>query len=185
MTADRPATPPPTSPEEIAMAPYDQLRKEIVDHPVRHTEMPTEHAISLPVPTLRWSVPAVACFAGPAARAPGRPLRLGTPDRWWALHPQSRRLVGYGLVAALPFAGTGLADEVVVDRTGRTIGEVAEELRLLGELMDAAAPAFFAGGPADATLRHDLLAVLTSAVTPAALPWYQALAPDLLSWLEG
>jgi len=167
------------------MTPYDQLRKEIGDHPVRRAEVPTEHAISLPVPTLRWSVPVFACFAGAAARAPGRPLRLGAPDRWWALHAQTRRLVAYGLVAALPFMDTAPAGEVVVDRTGRTVAEVAEELRLLGELMDAAAPAFFAGATVDAALRDDLREVLTSAVTPAALSWYQALAPDLFSWLEG
>lgn len=173
-----------TRPVLAHLVPYLQVRKEFLDHPVRHTEVPVEHAISLPVPTLRWSLPGYAGFAGPATRTPGQPLRLGIPDRWWALHAEHRGLIGYGLTAALPFAALG-ADPVLVDRSGRSVADAHEDLQLLDELMDQAAASFLASSAADGALRNDLLEALTTNVTDPVLPWYRAFAPDFFSWLEG
>lgn len=173
-----------TRPAPAHLVSYRQVRKEFLDHPVRHAEVPVEHAISLPVPTLRWSLPGYGGFAGPATRAPGQPLRLGTPDRWWALHAEHHRLIGYGLIAAFPFAALG-ADQVLVDRSGRSVADAHEDLRLLDELMDQVAGSFLAGSASDAALRSDLLEALTTNVTDPILPWYRAFAPDFFSWLEG
>ena len=163
---------------------YGQLRKEFLNHPVRHAEVPVEHSISLPLPTLRWSVPAYAGFASPAVRAPNQPLRLGTPDRWWALHAQYRSLIGYGLTTAVPFAVLS-PGEVLVDRAKRSLSGVREDLRLLDELMDQAASLFLAGSAADASLRSDLLEAVVANVTESVMPWHRALVPDFFSWLEG
>lgn len=171
--------------QELTPAPYKQIRKNFAEHAVRHTEVPIEHAISLPIPTLRWSLPAFAGFAGPAVRAPGRPLRLAPPDRWWALDAEGRRLIGYGLIRALPFSDEFEGNEVIVERDGRSLADLQEDLRLLDQLMDQAVPPFFAGAQSDAVIRVDLLEVLTAQVTDAVAPWYRRLAPDFFQWLEG
>lgn len=170
-------------------APYEQIRKNFVEHAVRHAEVPIEHAISLPIPTLRWSLPGFAGFAGPAVRVPGRPLRLAPPDRWWALHAEGRHLIGYALIKALPFSDKLGTNEAIVDRPGRSITDLQEDLQLLTQLMDQAVPPFFAGSKAgskiDPAIGGDLLEVLTAHVTDAVTPWYQRLAPDFFQWLEG
>src|SRR5260370_32366411 len=88
--------------------PYEQIRAYATGHPVRHAEVPVEHALSLPLPTLRWSVAGYATFAGPAVRAPGRPMQLGAPDRWWVVGAQRRELAVYALTSSLPFASSPL-----------------------------------------------------------------------------
>jgi hypothetical protein len=169
--------------DELTPVSYRQLRREFAEHPVRQAEVPIEHAISLPVPTRRWSVASFAGFAGPARRAPRQPLRLGAPDRWWAVGTGRGRLVAYGLTAALPFGATAGPELVVVDRTGRSLAGAEEDLRRLDELMDQAAAAFLAGSAGDRLVRSDLLEVFALNVTDAVLPWYRALAPDFFDWL--
>jgi hypothetical protein len=171
--------------EGLTPAPYEQIRKNFAEHPVRYAEVPVEHAISLPIPTLRWSLPSFAGFAGPAVRAPARPLRLAPPDRWWALHAEGRPLIGYNLVSALPFSDDLGSDEAIVDRAGRSLTDLEEDLQVLNHLMDQAAAPFFAGSEIDAATGSDLLEVLTTHVTVAVVSWYRRLAPDFFQWLEG
>ena len=66
--------------------------------------VPIEHAVSLPMPTMRWSSPVFAVFAGPALRRPGRPLELHPPDRWWAVDAESGDLVAYALTSHIALA---------------------------------------------------------------------------------
>ena len=49
---------------------YQEFRKRQATHMLRQTEIPVEHAISLPLPTLRWNRPAYIAFASPAIRRP-------------------------------------------------------------------------------------------------------------------
>lgn len=163
--------------------PYARVRKEFANHPVRFAEVPVEHFLSLPVPTMRWQRPGFAGFACPATRSPGQPQRVGAPDRWWALQAHRARLLGYGLVAAIPLSAQRF-EPVTVDRRDRSVAELEEDLGLLAELMDGAVAPFLAGERGDETARGDLREVFTAAVTPSVLPWYQALAPDFLAWLE-
>jgi hypothetical protein len=164
--------------------PYEQIRKNFRENSVRHTEVPVEHSISLPLPTLRWSVPSFTGFAGPAVRAPGRPLRLAPPDRWWALDRSGRRLIGYALTSVVPFAEASITGDVSVDQADRTIAELQEDLRLLDELMDQAIGPFFASASAATTVGSDLREALISAATTAVVPWYRQLAPDFFAWVE-
>jgi hypothetical protein len=174
-----------TQDRELVPAPYEQIRKNFAEHPVRHAEVPIEHAISLPMPTLRWSLPCFAGFAGAAVRVPNRPLRLAPPDRWWALHAEGRRLIGYGLTSALPFSEDLGSQEAVVDRSGRSLADLEEDLRLLNQFMDQVVPLFFAGSRIDPIIGGDLLEALSAYVTDAVEPWYRELAPDFFRWMEG
>jgi hypothetical protein len=163
---------------------YATARKELMDHDLLRMEVPTTHALSLPVPTLRLGEGVFAGFAGPAVRVPRRPMSLGTPDRWWALHLRTRRLVVYALCSAVPLPHDPAPGPITVDRTGRTNAQLAEELRVLDELMDAARPAFLSGNTGSPTIRTDLAEAFAAAVTPGVVGWYHALAPDFFSWLE-
>jgi hypothetical protein len=174
-----------TQPEELTPAPYRELRRDFADRAVRRAEVPVEHAVSLPVPTLRWSVASFAGFAGPALRVPRQPLRLAPPDRWWAIDARSCRLVAYGLTSALPFGASGGSELVVADRSGRSVADVEDDLRRLDELMDRAAGPFLNGAAGDPLARRDLVEVFALNVTDAVLPWYRALAPDFFGWLAG
>lgn len=171
--------------QQPTIDPYRVLRAEFALHRVRADHVPVEYAVSLPMPTLRWTKPSIAGFAGPAARTPGRPLRLAPPDRWWAVDIHSRELVCYALTEAVPFGLPADADSIEVDHGDRTIEAMQENLRTLDELMDRAIGHFFHGTTSEPAVRADLTAVLAAAVTDSALPWYRALAPDFFSWLDG
>lgn len=170
--------------DEPRLLPYEQIRKEFAGHPVRQAEVPVEHSVSLPLPTLRWGAPAYAVFAGPARRVPGSPLELSTPDRWWALAAGGHRMLAYGLVSAVPFADELPPGPVTVVPAARSVAQAREGLRVLGELMDEAAPLFFRGEPGDETVRRDLAEALSAEIAEALRPWYAALVPDFFAWLE-
>jgi hypothetical protein len=175
----------PTLAPHTAPMTYATARTEFARQGVRGTDVPMEHSLSLPVPTRRWTRPGFAGFACPVNRVPRQPLRLGPPDRWWAIQAHRPRLLVYGLTAALPFADTAF-ETVTVDRGDRSLARLAEDLRQLDELMDRVVEPFLAGEPAaatEATLRADLLGVFTANVTEAVLPRYTALAPDFFTWL--
>ncbi len=172
-------------PQPGAFRPYEQVSAEVTKHPLRQAEVPVEHHVSLPLPTLRWALPSWAVFAGPARRAPGQPLTLGTPDRWWALDARHRGLLGYALTVVTPFTAYLPPGPVIISPPRRTITALKEDLAVLGELLDAVAPAFFAGETGDPTSRADLLDALTVAHLREAAPWYRALVPDFFTWLEG
>jgi hypothetical protein len=163
---------------------YDEIQSEIATHPACEAEVPTEFAISLPMPTLRWRVPAYASFAGPAVRIPPEPVRLGTPDRWWALDARQRKLLGYALTAVVPFADSLTPTEVILSTPQGGMDELEQDLDRLSELVDAAAPAFFDREPGEPALRAELLTTLTTVHLFEAAPWYRALAPDFFAWLE-
>jgi hypothetical protein len=163
---------------------YADVRRQFGAHPMRISEIPVEHAISLPVPTLRCGEPGYAGFAGPARRVPHAPLQLGAPDRWWVLGAQRRGLLLYGLTGAMPFTEKLSPEQATLPPVTRSLAAVEEDLRVLDVLMDQAAGEFFAGRPADTDLGTDLLAVLTAHVSPTVLSWYRGLAPDFFGWLE-
>jgi hypothetical protein len=172
-------------PTPVPFLSYAQIQADAVNHPIRRAEVPVEHAISLPLPTLRWTLPGYACFAGPARRVPGQPLRLRAPDRWWVLDARRHALLGYALTTAVPFAADLSPGEVEVTSTGRDVAARREDLKALGELVDVAARRFFAGETGDPVLRSDLIETLTTDHLREAEPWYRALTPDFFAWLDG
>ena len=164
--------------------PYEQIAKEFAEHPVRTAEVPVEHFISQPLPTLRWSRPAHAWFACPAARIPGQPLELDTPERWWAIGAEHGRLLAYALVSAVRFADPMPKGPMIVRPVGGALSAVREDRRLFGALLTEVAPAFFAGERGDRTVRSDLAEILGQVLPADAMSWYQGLARDFFDWLE-
>jgi hypothetical protein len=173
-----------TSTTNTARLSYADARRLFGTHPIRISEIPVEHAISLPVPTLRCGAPGYAGFAGPARRVPHAPLQLGAPDRWWVLGVQRGALLLYGLTTAVRFMEKLSPEQVTLPPVTRSLAAVEEDLRILDMLMDRAGGEFFAVRPADADLVTDLLAVLTAHVSPMVMSWYRGLAPDFFGWLE-
>lgn len=172
-------------PPAVTLLGYARARADFATHQLRVGDIPVEHEISLPVPTLRFGAPGYAGFAGPARRRPGQPLRLGAPDRWWVLGAARRGLLVYARTTAVPFtAGPLRPDWAELPPVTRDLDAIEEDLRLLDSLAQRAVPEFFDGRPGDAALRADLAAVLTAHVTPQITDWYRALTPDFFAWLE-
>jgi hypothetical protein len=164
---------------------YGEVRRRSARLRLRAEEVPTGHEVSLPLPTLRWGRPGYASYAGPAVRAPGAPLRLGTPDRWWLVRADDLRLVTYSLVTAVEFSPDLPDGPVVLPPSGRSREEGRLDDELFNELMTAAVPMFFAGDRPTGTLRADLAAVLGAVVPAEVRPWTDRLAPDFFGWLTG
>jgi hypothetical protein len=163
---------------------YSEVRNRQRTHPVRQSEVPVEHAVSLPVPSKRWLGPAYAFFAAPAARAPDRPQEQGPPDRWWVVDAHGGRLIVYALCAAVPFAPEAAFQAVTLPPVTRTLDELRAALKAIDALMDAAVPAFFAGQPGDPAARKALADALQAHLPQPLQPQYRALAPDFFAWLE-
>jgi hypothetical protein len=164
--------------------PYDRVAEEFTGHPLRVAEVPVEHYISELLPTMRWSRPAYAGFAAPAAAAPGEPLEVDTPDRWWGIDARNGGLLVYARVFVMAFPESLPEGPVTVQPTSRTLSAVTEGQKLLGELLTAAVPAFFGGESGDSDLRGDLAEVIGQVLPEELMPWYKALVPDFFDWLE-
>lgn len=163
---------------------YSEIVKRMMAHPLRQSEVPIEHSISLPLPTKRWGAPAYAFFASPAVRIRGEPMQQESPDRWWLISPYGGRVILYALWSALPFAeNAGWSDVTIPPATG-SIKEDEEMLANIRLLMDSLAPEFFAGHARDASSRKALSDSLAAHIEAPLMPQYRALAPDFFAWLE-
>jgi hypothetical protein len=164
--------------------PYNQAAKEFGAHLLRAAEVPLNNFVSEPLPTVRWSLPAYAGFAGPATGISPEAPAYGTPDCYWGIGAEDGRLVVYARVEAIPFAPSLPEGPLIVQGTGRSLSAALEDRRLFGELMTAAAPAFFSGENGDSIVRGDLAEVLGQVLPSELMPWYRAFAPDFFEWLE-
>lgn len=162
---------------------YGEIRKRQRTHVLRQTEVPVDHAVSLPFPTLRWSRPAYASFAGPAIRRPGQPAEQDAPDRWWAVDAATGRLVVYALWSAVPFASASWGRTSLPAPSG-SIAALQSLVQTIDLLMESLAPAFFGGQPGDAQARQALSSALAAFIPEPLWPQIQALAPDFLAWLQ-
>ena len=100
-----------TIPATAITTPYRELRKLAVPAGV-----PIEHFASIPLPTRRWSTPALASFAAPGHRRPGQPMELSPPDRWWAVDVARRSLLAYNLISAVSFTSETISQRVVLSQ---------------------------------------------------------------------
>lgn len=163
---------------------YGEIRKRQRTHMLRQTEVPVEHAVSLPFPTLRWGLPAYACFASPAIRRPGQPAEQEPPDRWWAVDAATGHLVVYARWSAVPFAGDVAWIRVSLPAPSGSIAALQSLMQTVDLLMESLAPAFFAGQPGDAQARQALASALAAFIAEPLWPQVQALAPDFFAWLR-
>jgi hypothetical protein len=163
---------------------YTQIRQRLQEHPLRQTEIPIEHAVSLPVPTMRWGEPAYAFFASPAERKPGQPIRQGPPDRWWAFRALGGELLVYSLSTVYPFTRDQAWMSIDVPPAATSVAVLQQMLKDILEMADTVTPAFFSGEPGDHEVRVALARVLFLFLPPVLLDQYRALGPDFFQWLE-
>jgi len=164
---------------------YSDIRQRQRNSPLRQAEIPIEHAVSLPMPTLRFGTPVYASFASPAHRQPQQPMQQGAPDRWWAVDATSGHLVLYAMVTAVPIIAGADWTTVTLPTVERSVEELRQTLAQIEEQMNALAPAFFAGEAADASARAALAQSLQAILPDPLLPQYRAMASDFFHWLEG
>jgi hypothetical protein len=163
---------------------YTEIVGLLPRHSLRLKEVPTEHLVSLALPTMRFGEPAYVWFAAPARRRPGEPMRLSPPDRWWALTAHGATLLLYARTVIVPM---GLEQEAPASAEWRTppgedVTARAVRLRALEAVMATVSQDFFAGRPA--TAGAALAAELEAATGGAELaPFYRAMAPDFWAWL--
>jgi hypothetical protein len=163
---------------------YSELRERQKSNVMLRSEVPIEHAVSLPLPTLRWEEPAYAYFAAPALRTPDAPMQQSAPDRWWVLAAHGGRLLIYALAKALAFPSDQMFEPVTLPRLSMSRDELRQSLKTMEELLDALAPQFFAGEAGDQVLRKNLAAMLAEMLPQPLQPQYRALTPDFFAWLE-
>src|SRR5437870_13877920 len=102
---------------------YKDMRKRQRTDMLRQSEIPVEHAVSLPMPTKRWLGPTYASFARPALRRPGQPMEQGAPDRWGVVDAHGGRLIIYALWRVMAFAQGVSWTTITLPRTEQTIAE--------------------------------------------------------------
>src|SRR5262249_24604337 len=125
-----------------------------------------------------------AFFASPALRTPGKPVEQGPPDRWWAAQAHGGGIMIYALWQVARYAEDANWSTVVLPPVSRSIDEMRQALKNIEELMDALAPAFFAGEKGDDQARKELAEALAATLPEPIMPQYRALAPDFFAWLE-
>ncbi len=152
------------------------------NHPVRDAEIPIEHTLSIPMPTLRFKSPAYAGFSSPTTVTPRDPIVQGAPRHWWLLDAVSGRLILFAACRIYPFAETAFAEFTYPEVTQAADEMEADWERVL-QRMEELAPAFFSGQEADAKSRKALADGLSNNFPEPLLAQYQALAPDFFAWL--
>jgi hypothetical protein len=163
---------------------YAELKKRQKVHCLRQAEIPVGHVISLLLPTQRWGGNGYACFASPAQRIPGEPLRQAPPDRWWVVDAYSGHLLQYALWDVLPYALGMQWDTVTLSPPTSSLQALQQMMQRLEQLLENVAEPFFLNKPDPPGLRSELRSSLHSYIPAPLLPQYRELVPDLFSWLE-
>ncbi len=144
--------------------------------------VPIGHAVSLPLPTLRFGIPAYAAFASPSVREPEQRVVQGPPDRWWLLDARTGAVAIFALCALHPFAQVHFT-KTALPRPIGTVAGLRQQLKDIQGQIDTLAPIFLRGEHGDKEARHQLHRALVARIPEVLWPQYEALAPDFLSWL--
>lgn len=151
---------------------------------LQHQEVPIGHAVSLPMPTLRWGQPAYASFASPAHRVPGQPISQDVPDRWWIIDAANGHLMLYALTKVQSFSNHQEWTTQTLPNVTRTMAELNQAMLRLRDLMTEQIPLFFAGEPGDPLARQEMGKLLPVFIAGPLLAQYRALTPDFFQWLN-
>ena len=163
---------------------YSEARRHLMTMSIVLSDVPTEAAVSLPIPTRRLSLPGYAVYAAPALRIPGQEPVQGPPDRWWVLNAHGGHLLLYALTAALPFATGEIFNDAVLPNPHRSIDEMRDDLAVLDRLMNGVVKDFFAGAAGELDRRRAVSETLTLIIPSVLSSRYRALAPDFFAWLD-
>lgn len=161
---------------------YARIRSDQSNGPLRQSEIPIQHALSLPLPTRRFGS-GFASFASPALREPGKPTVQSPPDRWWVVDASSAHLTLYARVASVPFCEEQFSTLTLPIPTA-TVAQLREGSRRLNSLMDPISATFFWGEPPPAGPLDELKGILTSMLPEPLLRQHRALAQDFFRWME-
>jgi hypothetical protein len=172
------------NPTEKILLNYSELREQQKSHVLIRSEVPIEHAISLPLPTIRWGEPSYAYFAAPALRRPQEPMRQSAPDRWWVVAAHGGRLMVYALTKSIPFPSDAAFEAVTLPRVAMSREELRQSLKTMEGKLESLTPHFFAGEPGDPMERGSLGSMLAELLPKPLQPQYRAVAPDFFEWLE-
>lgn len=151
---------------------------------LQRSDVPVEHAISLPLPTLRCQVPGFASFASPALRRPDQPPEQGVPDRWWVVDATNGQLLLYALTREVPFGDEKSWKPVTEPSPSGNVAELRKAQEQIERQLDELAPAFFDHQAIPGEKRYAFLQALRAYLGPDLIPQYQALAPDFFAWLQ-
>ena len=163
---------------------YSEARKRYDNSIFRKTQIPVEHAVSLPMPTKRLGIPGYAYFASPALRLPGEPVEQDPPDRWWIMDADSGLILIFAQWKVMPFTTDVNWTGGSLPPVSANIDELRQVITDIENKMDVLAPAFFEDMPGNSKTRKDLAQTLTKYIPEPLLPQYCALAPDFFAWLE-
>ncbi len=162
---------------------FTELREKIRNHPLIQTEIPIEHALSLPLPTKRWGEPAYAVFASPACRIKGEPQKQGAPDRWFLIDPDSMKILLYARYATIPFSEIAW-ESVILPQMTLGISELRDRLEKVADRLNELAPQFFEGVDGNNEEKAELNRLLEVIIPQPLFAQYQALVPDFFAWLK-
>jgi hypothetical protein len=165
---------------------YAQARERQRSQALRQSDVPIEHAVSLPLPTRRWGDGGYAQFAAPCSRAPDRPTVQSPPDRWWVFDAKSGHLIVYALTSAIAFPADSASQFTSVELLPmkESIAAMRDSLAVLDTVMEHIVRDFFHGHPGDPEARRHVAALLSAVVPTALIPRYRALVPDFFVWLD-
>ena len=153
------------------------------DHPLRNAEIPEEYSLSIPLPTLRFGVPAYAGYSSPASRSPKNPTRQSPPAQWWLLDAVSGRLLLFAACRIYPFTDQTFA-EFTHPVPALSMEEMEADWEQFTRLMEELAPLFLSGVDAEKQSRQALAEGFPKNFPEPLLLQYHALAPDFFTWLD-
>lgn len=154
-------------------------------HPLILEEITTSHAVSLPLPTLRWRLPAWVQWAAPAVRSPGSPVVQAPPDQWWAVDAIHGRMILFAKVEVWPIPGTQDWKPETLPTLGISLAEYKARLAGVEQRLASLAPLFLSSRPADLADKAACLAALQLYLPVPLQHQYRAIAADFFEWLEG
>jgi hypothetical protein len=163
---------------------YDQAMNNPITKAFWLGEIPESHASSLAIPTLRFNLPVFARFTCPAYRRPGQPMVQGAPDRWWAIHAATGKLVFYALWSAVPFAEDFLWQAQELPHLGITLEQFEVLIGRIPGIIDGIAPGFFNQLPVSREVCREFLEVLHQVIPAPLFQFYERLAPDFFDYLR-
>ena len=169
---------------------YATVRQLTNTHSIRQGEVPTEYFVSLPLPTLRFALPAYACFAAASSRkvppvgsTEQLEITQQRPDRWWLFSARSEQLLQYAQCQLTDFTDNPLPEHITFTDS-RKLSDVRQLMKTFDQLMENVVVSFFNQSPVDPSLRQDLLTTLNELIIPEQLPVYASLVPDFFAYLS-
>ena len=169
---------------KLELLPYQQIYKQMQTHPIRQTEIPIEHSITLPLPTNRWKVPAYAFFASPVIRTPSVEPEQAPPDMWWITDAYTGRLLLYSKWSIMPFIDNVEWQSQKLPTVTKDVSIMQKQIEELIILMNTTISGFFGHKDVRDSTRSATLELLLDYIPEPITEQYNSLVPDFFEWLH-